>query len=105
MLYGYETWTLKDGLGARLDSILTQSLRRIFGYHWFDRVSNRAVLKRAGMGAVTCLIRQLRFFGHVASFPVGDPAYRILNAGIRWAGSATVGGSTPRGYASYVLTT
>ena len=82
LLYGCETWTLKDGLSSRLDSFLTQSLRRIFGYRWFDKVSNRAVLKRAGMGAVTCLIRerQLRFFGHVARFPEGDPAYRILSA-------------------------
>ena len=82
LLYGCEAWTLKDGLGSRLDSFVTTSLRRIFGYRWVDRVSNQAVLKRAKMGMVTCLIRerQLRFFGHVARFPDDDPAYRILSA-------------------------
>ena len=37
-----------------------------------DRVPNRELVSRAGMGRVTCLIRerQLRFYGHVVRFPM-----------------------------------
>ena len=71
LLYSSEAWTLTDGLKRRLDSFVTTSLRRIFGYRWQDHVSNQKVLDRAEMGRVTCLIRerQLRFYGHVARFP------------------------------------
>ena len=80
LLYSSEAWTLTDGLRRRLDSFVTSSLRRIFGYRWQDRVSNQEVLDRAEMGRVTCLIRerQLRFYGHVVRFPTSDPAYQIL---------------------------
>ena len=82
LLYSSEAWTLTADLRRRLDSFATISLRRIFGYHWRDHVSNQEVLDRAGMGRVTCLIRerQLRFYGHVVRFPMEDPAHRILNA-------------------------
>ena len=82
LLYSCEAWTLTASLRQRLDSFLTSSLRRIFGYHWRDHVSNQAVLDRAGMGRVSCLIRerQLRFYGHVVRFPGDDPAHRILSA-------------------------
>jgi hypothetical protein len=82
LLYSSEAWTLTDGQRRRLDSFVTKSLRRIFGYRWQDRVSNRRVLDRAKMGRVTCLIRerQLRFYGHVARFPECDPVNRILSA-------------------------
>ena len=71
LLYSSEAWTLTDGLKRRLDSFVTTSLRRIFGYRWQDHVSNQKVLDRAEMGRVTCLIRerQLRFYGHVVRFP------------------------------------
>ncbi len=79
LLYSCEAWTLTDGLRRRLDSFLTSSLRRIFGYRWQDHVSNRRVLDRAEMGRVTCLVRerQLRFYGH---FPACDPANGIMSA-------------------------
>ena len=82
LLYSSEAWTLTDGLRRRLDSFVTTSLRRIFGYRWQDHVSNQKVLDRAEMGRVTCLIRerQLRFYGHVVRFPNVDPAHRILTA-------------------------
>ena len=82
LLYSCEAWTLTDGLRRRLDSFATTSLRRIFGFRWQDHVSNQEVLDMAGMGRVTCLIRerQLRFYGHVVRFPLDDPAHRILNA-------------------------
>ena len=82
LLYSSETWTLDARLGQRLDAFVTSSLRRILGYRWVDRVSNKAVLRKATMRSATCTIRerQLRYFGHVARFPGDDPAYRILSA-------------------------
>ena len=82
LLYSCEAWTLTADLRRRLDSFATSSLRRILGYRWQDYVSNQEVLDRAGMGRVTCLIRerQLRFYGHVVRFPMDDPAHRILYA-------------------------
>ena len=82
LLYSCETWTLTDRLKKRLNSFVTISLRRIFKYTWSDFVPNEVILRRAGMGKATCLIRerQLRFYGHLARFPPDDPTHRILSA-------------------------
>ena len=82
LLYSCEAWTLSDRLKSRLNSFQTSSLRRIFGYSWRDFVPNAAVLKRAGVRNVSCVIRQrqLRFYGHVARYDDRDPAHRILKA-------------------------
>ena len=81
LLYSCEAWTLTADLRRRLDSFATTSLRSsILGYRWQDRMSNQEVLSRAGMSRVTCSMRQLRFYGHAARFPMDDPAQCILNA-------------------------
>ena len=81
LLYSCETWTLTDRLTKRLNSFVTISLRRIFKYTWSDFVPNEVILRRAGMGKATCLIRerQLRFYGHLVRFPLDDPTHRILS--------------------------
>ena len=60
----------------------TRSLRRILGYRWSDHVSNEWLLGESRMRPITCMIRerQMRLYGHVARFPAGDPAGRILSA-------------------------
>ena len=80
LLYGCETWTLTKTLRNRLNAFGTRSLRRILGYRWSDLKRNDELLQETGSRSVTCIIRerQLRLFGHVARFPVSDPAYRIL---------------------------
>ena len=80
LLYGCETWTLNKDLRYRVNSFGTSALRRICGHRWYDFVSNQRLLEDTGMRPITCLIRarQLRLFGHVARFPVSDPAYQVL---------------------------
>ena len=53
----------------------TMSLRRILGYRWHDYMSNDLVLRQAGLGRVSCKVRerQLRL-GHVARRPAEDLA-------------------------------
>ena len=74
--------TLSEWLNNRLDVFQTTSLRRIFGLRWPDYVSNEALLKRAKMRKVSCMIRQrrLRTYGHLARFSDDDLAHRILKA-------------------------
>ena len=82
LLYGSETWTLSCALESRLDAFCNRSLRRIMGYSWRDYVSNQRLHRETGVGPVTCTIRdrQLRLYGHLARFPVEDPAHRVVSA-------------------------
>lgn len=43
-------------------------------------MSNYPLLRQAKLRPVTCLVceRQLRLYRHVARFPEGDPAYRVV---------------------------
>ena len=93
LLYGCETWTLTGDLRNRLNVFGTRSLRRILGYRWSDRVSNERLFRETRMRPITCVIRerQMRLYGHVARFPVNDPAGRILSA------REPVGWTRPRG--------
>ncbi|KAG2458999.1 ITA8 protein, partial [Polypterus senegalus] len=63
------------------------SLWKILGYRWFDLV----LLMESRMRHMTCIVRerQLRHYGHVARFPEGDPARRILIVGDQAKGSPT----------------
>ena len=81
LLYGCETWSLNKKMKNRLNVFGTKSLRRILGYRWSDFVSNDRVYKEARMRCITCIIsqRQLQLHGHVARFPVNDPAAQILS--------------------------
>ena len=82
LIYRCETWTLTRDLRWRLNSFGTRSLRRILGDCLSDFVSNERLLRDTQMRFVTCIFRehQLRLYGHVARFPVADPAHQILSA-------------------------
>ena len=80
LLYGCETWTLTRDMRRRLNSFGTWSLRRILGYCWSDFVSNERLLREFQLrfdSGIVCE-HQLRLPGHVACFPVADPAHQIL---------------------------
>ena len=83
LLYGCETWTLTATMRARLDSFGTKNLRRIFGYRWYDKVSNQRLLEEASLDNISTIVlrRQLSMFGHVARLPAVDPAHRVLSCG------------------------
>ena len=65
LLYGCETWTLTAATRARLDAFGTKNLRRIFGYHWYDKVSNQRLLEEASLDNISTLV--LSRFGYVSS--------------------------------------
>ena len=82
LLYGCETWTLTRDPRRRFNSFFTRSLWRIIGCRWSEFLSNEQLLRETQMRFVTCRVRerQLRLYGHVASFPDADPDHQILSA-------------------------
>ncbi|XP_069978500.1 uncharacterized protein [Penaeus vannamei] len=81
LLYGSETWTLSSALESCLNTFYNKSLRRIKGYRWQDHVSNRRLHCETGMRPATYIIWdcQLRLYGHLAHFPVDDPAHQVVS--------------------------
>ena len=83
LLYGCETWTLKEALKRRLDSFGTSSLRKILGYRWYEFMSNDRLLEETSMKNISELVfeRRMSMFGHAARLSPNDPAHRILSCG------------------------
>ena len=95
LLYGSEFWTTYARQEKRLESFHLRCLRRIMGIRWQDRVTNTAVLEKAGSLSMHLMLCQnrLRWLGHMhrkedaripkdilygqlasECFPVGHPA-------------------------------
>ncbi|XP_069987684.1 uncharacterized protein [Penaeus vannamei] len=81
LLYGSETLTVTSALESGLNAFCNKSLRQIMGYNWQDHVSNRRPHRETGMGPVTCFIRdhQPGIYGHLACFPMDDPAHQVVS--------------------------
>ena len=60
LLYGSESWTTYAGQEKRLHTFHMRCLRRILSISWKDKVSNNAVLERAGIPSMYTLLRQRR---------------------------------------------
>ena len=60
LLYGSETWTTYTKQERKLNSFHLESLRRILGISWRDKVPNIEVLDRAGLPTMFTLLRQCR---------------------------------------------
>ena len=82
LLYGSDTWTLRDALSKKLDAFGTKSLRYILGISWKEKVTNKKLLARTRLEPVTTLIKrsQLGLFGHVARMADDQPPRRVLLA-------------------------
>ena len=67
LLYGSEFWTTYAGREKRLHIFNMRCFHRILSISWTDKVSNSAVLERAGISSMYTLLRQLRlsWLGHV----------------------------------------
>ena len=67
LLYAAETWKTNKEIESRLRGFEGRCLRRILGVRWQDRVSNREVADRTGIGDINTEIRQRRwkYLGHV----------------------------------------
>ncbi len=82
LLYGCETWTLKSDLKERIDAFGITCLCRIIRYRWYyDFVSNRRSLCETASSPISCTARerQLRLYGHVASYLEVDPAHWVVS--------------------------
>ena len=92
LLYGSETWTTYSRQERKLNSFHLRCLRRIFGIHWSDKITNAQVLERAGLPTIFTLLRQrrLRWLGHVQRMQDGripkDILYGELASGKRSIG-------------------
>ena len=60
LLYGSEAWTTYSKQERKLNSFHLQSLRRILGISWRDKVPNTEVLDCAGLQTMYTILRQRR---------------------------------------------
>ena len=92
LLYGSESWTTYKRQENRLKSFHLRCLYRILGITWQDKVTNTAVLGRAGSHSIHLLLCQCRqrWVGHVHRMGDGripkDMLYGELATGHRPAG-------------------
>jgi len=73
LLYGSESWTTYAAQEKLLNVFHLRCLRHILSISWQDRITNSAVLERAGISSVYTLLRQkrLRWIGHVHGMDEG----------------------------------
>ena len=66
LLYGSESWTTYARQERRLNGFHLRCLRHLLHIRWQDRVTNTAVLERAGALSMPSLLiqRRLRWLGH-----------------------------------------
>ena len=94
--YGSESWTTYARQENRLESFHIRCLRRILGITWQDRVTNTAVLEKAGSLSMHLMLcqRRLRWLGHVHRMDDGriprDVMYGELASGRRPTGRPAV---------------
>ena len=68
LLYGCEAWTISKRMQEKLEATEMWFLRRMLRISWNDKITNAAVLRRAGTGRhlmKNLLERQMKFLGHV----------------------------------------
>ena len=92
LLYGSESWTTYGRQENRLVSFRLRCLRRIMGIRWQDRVTNTAVLEKAGSLSMHLMLchRRLWWLGHIHRMEDGripkDLLYGQLASGCRPVG-------------------
>ena len=67
LLYGAETWTVYRTHVKKLHGYMMRQLRNIMNISWQDKVTNKDILKRAGLPSMADLLikKNLRWLGHV----------------------------------------
>jgi len=84
VLYGSETWTMRNVDTNRIQSFHMQALRHILGIKWYDKVSNAVVNERTKLPDLLYLIADRRhsLFGHICRLPENTPASQALQLSI-----------------------
>ena len=68
LFYGAETWTITKSLLSRLDAFEMWIYRRVLKISWTEKITNEAVLRRAGTGRESVRQfngRKLQYLGHL----------------------------------------
>ena len=92
LLYGSESWTMCAHQERQLNVFHMCCLRCILGITWQDKVTNNAVLEKAGIPSLYTLLKQrhMRWLRHVARMEDGripkDLVYGELATGKRPTG-------------------
>ena len=73
---GSETWTMRKVDSDRIQSFHMQTLRRILGIRWYDKVSNAVVNERTKLPDVPC---RLLLLTDVIHYLVTSVAYQRTN--------------------------
>ena len=77
LLYGCETWTLKESLIKELDGLYTRMLRRVFNVHWKSHTTNVVLYGNIPKLSTTIKKRRLRFAGHIRRHD-DQPVHHLL---------------------------
>ena len=95
LLYPAETWRTNKEIESRLRGFEGRCLRRILGVRWQDRVSNREVPERTGIGDINMEIkcRRWRYLGHVLRREEDS----IVRRSVKWAPPGKRRPGRPRG--------
>ena len=82
VLYGSETWTMRKVDSDRIQSFHMQTLRRILGIRWYDKVSD--AVENETTRSIPSLIADIRhsLFGHICRPPENTPASQALQLSI-----------------------
>ena len=68
VMYGYESWTIKQAEGRRIDTFELWCWRRLLRVPWTARRSNQSILKENSLGCSLeglMLKLKLQYFGHL----------------------------------------
>ena len=77
LLYGCETWTLKQCQNDELDGVYTWLLRRAFNISWKSHTTNKVLYGNIPHVSTTIYKRRLKFTGHLQRHP-DQPAHQLL---------------------------
>ena len=84
LLYGADTWSMKQESSRRIDAFDQCCLCRILRIPYTAHITNKEVRRRTNQDSVTSLIksRRLRLFGHIARADPSQDHQRALRAAI-----------------------
>ena len=84
LLYGSETWIVRQADANRLSGFYMQCQRRFLGIRWYELISNDTISAMTGLPPIINIIRsrRLSLFGHVARLGPDVPAFKALTTGI-----------------------
>jgi hypothetical protein len=97
LLYGCETWAVRQDQVAKLDTFHHRKLREILGIKWQELVTTSEVLRRTGMVRIDTMIRQARltWLGHVGRMDDARLPKRLMQSELV-AGKRRAGGQRLR---------